>query len=101
MSGCLFVSLRRVGQIRPEDLTAEQRQDMEVSGRTYIIDARVSAGFVGHSYFYAHPAVSADLILLLRDNLDPGSPGRPLYKRDVNFWQITEEYPAAPPGTSR
>jgi esterase/lipase superfamily enzyme len=101
MSGCLFVSLRRVGQIGPEDLTAEQRQDIEVSGRTNIIDARVSAGFVGHSYFYAHPAVSADLILLLRDNLDPGSPGRPLYKRDVNFWQITEEYPAAPPGTPR
>jgi esterase/lipase superfamily enzyme len=101
MSGCLFVSLRRMGQIRPEDLSTEQRHDIEVSGRTYIIDARVSAGVVGHSYFYAHPAVSADLVLLLRDNLDPGSPGRPLYKRDVNFWQITEEYPAARPGIPR
>ena len=65
------------------------------------IDARVSAGFLGHSYFYGHPAVSADLILLLRDNLEPGSPGRPLHKRDVNFWQITEEYPALPPGIPR
>jgi esterase/lipase superfamily enzyme len=101
MSGCLFVSLRRIGQIRPEDLTAEQRHDLEVSGRTSLIDARVAAGFLGHSYFYMHPAVSADLILLLRDNLDPGSPGRPLTPHGVNFWQITEEYPATPPGPPR
>ena len=61
--------------------------------RTQIIDARVSTGFVGHSYFYAHPAVSADLILLLRDNLEPGSPGRPLRKHGANFWYITVDYP--------
>ena len=100
MSGCLFVSARRIGQVRPEDLTAEQRHDLEVSGRVQLIDARVSSGWLGHSYFYGHPAVSADLVLLLRDNLEPGSPGRPLYRRDVNFWEITEGYPAASPGKS-
>jgi hypothetical protein len=84
--------------LRPEDLTAEQRHDLEVKARTDLIDARVSTGFIGHAYFYAYPAVSADLILLLRNNLAPGSPGRPLHKRDVNFWQITEEYPAVSTG---
>ncbi len=54
------------------------------------------AGFIGHAYFYRHPAVSADLILLLRDQLEPGSPGRPLHKRGENFWQITPDYPGVP-----
>jgi esterase/lipase superfamily enzyme len=97
-SGCLFVSARRVGQVRPEDLSAEQRQNLEVTARTQIIDARVSAGAIGHAYFYDHPAVSADLVLLLRDNLEPGSPGRPLVQRGANFWEITEGYPAVPAG---
>ncbi len=77
-SGCLFVSMRRLGKLRPEDLTEAQRERLETVARVNLIDARVSTGFIGHSYFYRHPAVSADLILLLRDNLDPGSPGRPL-----------------------
>ena len=77
----------------------EQRQRIKTTARVDIIDARVRAGFVGHSYFYSHPAVSADLILLLLEQYDPGSPGRPLRKRGVNFWEITKEYPA-PPGAN-
>jgi esterase/lipase superfamily enzyme len=100
-SGCLFVSLRRIGQLRPEDLTDEQRQHLERVARTQLIDARVPTGFIGHAYFYRHPAVSADLILLLRDQLEPGSPGRPLHKRGANFWQITPDYPGVPGTPSR
>jgi esterase/lipase superfamily enzyme len=92
-SGFLFFSLRRMGQLRPEDLTDEQRHHLERVARTQLIDARVPSGFIGHAYFYRHPAVSADLILLLRDQLEPGSPGRPLRKRGTNFWQITPDYP--------
>jgi esterase/lipase superfamily enzyme len=95
-SGCLFVSLRRLGQLRPEDLTDEQRHHLERMARTHLIDARVPTGFIGHAYFYRHPAVSADLILLLRDQLEPGSPGRPLRQRGTNFWQITPDYPGVP-----
>ena len=100
-SGCLFVSLRRIGQLRPEDLTDEQRQHLERVARTQLIDARVPTGFIGHAYFYRHPAVSADLILLLRDQFEPGSPGRPLHKRGANFWQITPDYPGVPGTPSR
>ena len=92
-SGLLFTSLRRMGQLQPEDLTDEQRQHIERVARTQLIDARVPTGFIGHAYFYRHPAVSADLVLLLRDQLEPGSPGRPLHKRGANFWQITPDYP--------
>jgi hypothetical protein len=80
-------------------LTDEERHHIERVARTQIIDARVPTGLIGHAYFYRHPAVSADLILLLREQLEPGSPGRPLRKRGTNFWQITKDYPGAP-GTS-
>jgi esterase/lipase superfamily enzyme len=96
LSGCLFVSLRRLGQLRPEDLTDEQRQHLERVARTQLIDARVPTGLIGHAYFYRHPAVSADLILLLRNQFEPGSPGRPLRTRGANFWQITPDYPGVP-----
>jgi esterase/lipase superfamily enzyme len=95
-SGLLFASFRRIGQLRPEDLTDEQRQHIERVTRTQLIDARVPTGFLGHAYFYRHPAVSADLVLVLRDHLEPGSPGRPLRKRGANFWQITPDYPGVP-----
>ena len=95
-SGLLFMSFRRMGQLRPEDLTDEQRQHIERVARTQLIDARVPTGFLGHAYFYRHPAVSADLVLVLRDQLEPGSPGRPLRKRGANFWQITPDYPGTP-----
>src|SRR5262245_9501445 len=92
----LFMSVRRMGQVRPEDLSDEQRQHIERVARTQLIDARVLTGFIGHAYFYRHPAVSADLVLVLRDQLEPGSPGRPLRKRGANFWQITPDYPGVP-----
>jgi esterase/lipase superfamily enzyme len=95
-SSLLFTSLSRIGQVQPEDLTDEQRQFLERVARTQIIDARVPTGFLGHAYFYRHPAVSADLVLLLRYQFEPGSPGRPLHKRGANFWQITPDYPGVP-----
>jgi esterase/lipase superfamily enzyme len=100
-SGCLFLSFRRMGQLRPEDLSDEQRLHLERIARTQLIDARVPAGFIGHAYFYRHPAVSTDLILLLRDDLEPGSPGRPLRKRGANFWQLTPDYPNVSDTSSR
>jgi esterase/lipase superfamily enzyme len=95
-SGCLFVSLRRLGQLRPEDLTEELSRELTRAPWVQIIDANVPTSFIGHAYFYAHPAVSADLVLLLRDNHPPGSPGRPLRKHGPNFWQITKDYPGSP-----
>jgi esterase/lipase superfamily enzyme len=95
-SAFLFTSLSRIGQLRPEDLTDEERQHLERVARTQLIDARVPTGLIGHAYFYRHPAVSSDLVLLLRYQLEPGSPGRPLHKRGANFWQITKDYPGVP-----
>ena len=51
----------------------------------------------GHSYFRDAPTVSSDLVLMLRDNLDPGVPGRPLEPVGPRFWQIPPGYPDAKP----
>ena len=47
----------------------------------------------GHSYFRNAPAVSSDLMLMLRDDVDPGTPGRPLERVDQSFYMIPPGYP--------
>jgi hypothetical protein len=37
----------------------------------------------------------ADLVLMLRDDLDPGPPGRPLEDLGLNFWAVPPGYPAS------
>ena len=51
----------------------------------------------GHSYFRNAPTVSSDVVLMLRDDFDPGTPGRPLEHIDLNFWSIPQGYPALDP----
>jgi len=49
----------------------------------------------GHSYFRNAPSVSSDLIIMLRDDLDPGDPGRPLKYLGAKFWEVPTGYPAS------
>lgn len=51
-------------------------------------------GGIDHSYFRKVPSVSSDLILMLRDDLEAGSPGRPLESIGHKFWKIPKGYPA-------
>jgi len=51
-------------------------------------------GGIGHSYFRKSPEVSSDLILMLREDIDPGPPGRPLESLGQKFWKIPKGYPA-------
>ena len=54
-------------------------------------DARLDR--YGHSYFRDAPTVSSDLVLMLRDDLDAGPPGRPLEPLGFQFWRIPPGYP--------
>ena len=47
----------------------------------------------GHSYFRNAPTVSSDLIIMLRDDADPGSPERPLEYIGAKFWRVPPGYP--------
>lgn len=110
ISSRLFASPRgRVGTYGSEELTDTMRARMELamksspsnfaivnfSGAT---DAeRSEDDRYGHSYFRDAPTVSSDLVLMLRDELDPGAPGRPLEYLGLRFWRIPPGYPFAGP----
>ena len=89
LSQYLFGSLVRLGRLDVALLTPEEAK--RAAGLGYLIDlieVEQTAGFLGHSYFTSDPAVSADLIALIRYGLRPGEPGRPLEEISAPFWRI-------------
>jgi esterase/lipase superfamily enzyme len=99
----LFRSPRgRLGTLGIEGLPDEVADLMDYSGSNLAIvsfdgasDATPSEGDRwGHSYFRDAPTVSSDVVLMLRDDLDPGPPGRPLEKISRKFWRVPPGYPA-------
>ena len=92
-----FSSVGRLGGLRLDELTTAQREYLKSIDFLTLIDARVQTDFIGHAYFYRNPAVSSDLILLLRDGAEAGKDGRYLTQTDrdrgTNFWQIRAGYP--------
>ena len=97
ISNWLFGGSSRVGTVRSDMFPATELQLLRNSKTVEMIDARVSnAGAFNHNYFYANPAVSSDLILLLRYQRLPGvESGRPLRIDDGAFWIIDDGYPGA------
>lgn len=93
----LFDSVQRLGRLTSSKLSDETRRRLTLYDRLFLIDARVErTDFYGHSYFYRHPAVSSDLILLLEEGRLPGAPnGRPLIREPEGFWTVYEQYPNA------
>ncbi len=99
----LFASPRgRVGTFRPKDATDNLKAWMEFSKAKFaVVDFFATPAMAdsqldryGHSYFRNAPSVSSDLVLMLRDDLDPGDPGRPLEHLGLKFWRIPPGYPA-------
>ncbi len=98
ISDWLFSSLKRLGQLQSADLPPEALERRRRYTHIEVIDAQVTGfGSWVHDYFYAHPAVSSDLIMLLREGKEAGVPGgRPLRREENSFWIIDNEYPKAP-----
>ena len=90
-----FGGLARFGKLTFGMLTPNERRRLETVPSFDLIDARIKrADWSGHSYFYQSPAVSSDIILILRDDLDPGKEnGRPLRKGPPHYWIIDDNYP--------
>ncbi len=98
MAEWLYRSRQRLGKVRPEDLSRDQLSKIAQVGRVDIVDARVETGFLGHSYYHSNPAVSSDLILLLRYGAAAGSPQRPLRNIASRYWVLEDEaYPGRRP----
>jgi esterase/lipase superfamily enzyme len=95
MSNWLFGGATRLGKIMAT-FTPEEMEDLRRAKTVQIIDAKNSkAGAFGHDYFHSNPAVSSDLVLLMRYQLSPGADtGRPLGGTGNGFWSIDDHYPA-------
>ncbi len=72
---------------------ASSEADVALSDRITIINFIGKSDRFGHSYFRTNPAVSSDLMLLLRYDYQPGSPERPLEHLGNAFWRIPDGYP--------
>ncbi len=98
----LFASPKgRIGNLDPSSMTEQTKLVLD-GGNANIafinFDASADksdsgADRFGHSYFRNAPTVSSDVILMLRDNLDPGDPGRPLEDLGHKFWRVPPGYP--------
>jgi esterase/lipase superfamily enzyme len=93
----LFASPRgRLGTLRITDLNEQEIRTMKANATRVTVvnfEGKHSTGY-GHSYFRDNPAVSSDLVLLIRDGFKPGEAGRPLEHIGLNFWRVPEDYPA-------
>jgi esterase/lipase superfamily enzyme len=95
----LFSSPRRIGKIRTEQLTEEQRERMARIRSIDAVDARIRTDYLGHGYFLSNPATCSDVILFLRYGRAPGAAnGRPLTEVAPNYYILDDNYPqkAAP-----
>jgi esterase/lipase superfamily enzyme len=98
----LFQSPRgRLGTFGAEELPDSLRAVLEYSDANLAIVNFPATSYqgdrFGHSYFRDAPSVSSDLVLMLRDDLDPGPPGRPLESLGHKFWRVPPGYPAEEP----
>lgn len=92
----LFDSKDPPGQLDRSEMTAGQLEALRTLPEIQFIDVRIAgSGPWSRNRLYDDPAVSSDLILLLRDNRRPGIPyGRPLAGEGGTLWRINKEYPA-------
>ena len=92
----LFASPRgRLGTISISELTEEEIERMKVNAaRVTVVNFEGESTGYGHDYFRTNPAVSSDLVLMLRYGFKPGEAGRPLEHIGLNFWRIPPGYPA-------
>lgn len=96
----LFSSATRLGDLRGTALTLGQRKALTSGlGHFAFIDVKTGTKTShGHGYFTEDPAVLSDIILLLRDDRDPGAAsGRPLDREEGGFWEIRRGYPSQTP----
>jgi esterase/lipase superfamily enzyme len=92
----LYASPRgRVGTVTIQRLNEEEIGRMKANAsRVNVVNFQGESTGYGHSYFRDNPAVSSDLVLMIRYGLKPGEPGRPLEHIGLNFWRVPEDYPA-------
>ncbi|MCP3902390.1 MAG: alpha/beta hydrolase [Planctomycetes bacterium] len=98
MAQWLFDSIARLGDLQGDMLTDKQKAGLKLMPELQMVDCELKTSFLGHAYFIDNPSVFSDLILVLRDDRDPGvENGRPLVHEESGFWTLWEGYPIGDP----
>ena len=95
VSQYLFGSLRRLGRTDVATLGDEEVEQARKLGVMDMIQVSGTTDYFGHSYFVSNPAVSSDLIALIRYGLKPGEAGRPLTEIAKPYWRVPAESPSS------
>lgn len=82
----------RFGRVQTKDLGERERKIFRAVGNVHIVEVRGATDTFRHEYFHSSPEASTDLVLVLRDGLEPGTPDRPLIHEQGNFWSIPRGY---------
>jgi esterase/lipase superfamily enzyme len=98
LSSWLFGGLERLGRLEFSALSkGPVAEVMQSSENVKIVNLKGEGGAFGHAYFHDNPAVSSDLILVIRYDRKPGKEnGRPLKKVSEDYWTITDDYMLSP-----
>ena len=96
----LVMSGLRFGRVRANDVEVNEREVFAAAGNVDFIQVPKIKRFIGHSYFHNNPAVSADLIKVIKTSSKPGSPERPMFSLGGNFLQMDGKGPDNEPQAS-
>ena len=67
---------------------------LAAASRGFRAAANANPGAFGHDYFHSNPAVSSDLIMVMRYHMMPAEEyGRPLGADGKGFWFVDDKYP--------
>lgn len=98
LSNWLFRGRSRLGDMKLSAMDPKMIEILSQVDKLEIINCAIQS-HDSHGYIFRDPAALSDLILLMRDDLDPGPDGpRPLNRANACVWQLDNDYlrPASP-----
>jgi esterase/lipase superfamily enzyme len=90
-----LMSGTRFGRLQATDLGEQEQAIFRIVKNVAFIDVHGVRSFTGHAYYLGNPSTSSDIIRVINAGYKPGSPGRPLTHRMLNFWEMPVDYPGA------
>lgn len=92
LSNWLFRGHSRLGDLKLDTMDPKMVEVLSKVDKLEIINCNVTSQDT-HGYIFRDPAALSDLILLLRDDMDPGvENGRPLERANACVWQLNADY---------
>jgi len=93
LSDWLFHSRTRLGVVSMNDIDPTIRELFAQLPGIQMVQCSVSGFGTSHDYLFTNPGALSDLVLVLRDERNPGAAnGRPLTPCGGSFWKLHNDY---------